>query len=157
MDETAVVAAIDAGQVHAYISDFPTNATKNHKRCVTLPHLGASTAEAEDNCAVMVADQVRDYLENGNIRNAVNFPEVIAPRHTAHRIACANANVPNMLGQISEAFGHAGINIHDMVNSSRGDLAYTVVDTDSAVPDAVLQHLASIKGVVMARRVPAPK
>jgi D-3-phosphoglycerate dehydrogenase len=157
VDETAVVAAIDAGQVHAYISDFPTNATKNHKRCVTLPHLGASTAEAEDNCAVMVADQVRDYLENGNIRNAVNFPEVIAPRHTAHRIACANANVPNMLGQISEAFGQAGINIHDMVNSSRGDLAYTVVDTDSAVPDAVLQHLASIKGVVMARRVPAPK
>jgi D-3-phosphoglycerate dehydrogenase len=153
MDDQAIVDAIDAGRVHAYISDFPTNLTKNHRRCVTLPHLGASTAEAEDNCAIMVADQIRDFLEHGNIRNSVNFPEVVVPRNTPHRLICANANVPNMLGQISEAFGQAGINIHDMVNSSRGDLAYTLVDLDGPVPPAVFKQIASIKGVLMARLI----
>ncbi len=157
MDDQAIVDGIDAGKVHAYVSDFPTNLTKNHPRCITLPHLGASTAEAEDNCAIMVADQVRDFLENGNVRNAVNFPEVVVARRTAHRLICANANVPNMLGQISEAFGQAGLNIHDMVNSSRGDLAYTVVDLDAPVPPAVLKQVASIKGVLMARLMEEPK
>ncbi len=157
MDDQAIVDAIDAGRVHAYISDFPTNLTKNHRRCVTLPHLGASTAEAEDNCAIMVADQVRDFLENGNVRNAVNFPEVVVPRRTAHRLICANANVPNMLGQLSEAFGQAGLNIHDMVNSSKGDLAYTVVDLDAPVPPAVFKQVSSIKGVLMARLMEQPK
>jgi D-3-phosphoglycerate dehydrogenase len=157
VDEQAVVDAIDAGQIHGYVSDFPTNLTKNHRRCVTLPHLGASTAEAEDNCAIMVADQVRDFVENGNVRNAVNFPEVVVPRRTAHRMVCVNANVPNMLGRISETFGQAGINIHDMVNSSRGDLAYTVVDLDQPVPDEVLKKLTSTKGVLMARLIDAPK
>ncbi len=157
MDDQAIVDAIDAGRVHAYISDFPTNLTKNHRRCVTLPHLGASTAEAEDNSAIMVADQVRDFLENGNVRNAVNFPEVVVPRRTAHRLICANANVPNMLGQISEAFGQAGLNIHDMVNSSKGDLAYTVVDLDAPVPPAVFKQVSSIKGVLMARLMEQPK
>ena len=153
IDEAAVVAAIDAGKVHSYVSDFPTNLTKNHKRCVTLPHLGASTAEAEDNCAIMVADQVSDFLENGNIRNAVNFPEVVVPRNTPHRVVCANANVPNMLGQISEAFGHAGLNIHDMANSSRGELAYTVIDLDAPVPPALVTQIAAIDGIVMVRMV----
>jgi D-3-phosphoglycerate dehydrogenase len=157
VDDQAVVDAIDAGHIHGYVCDFPTNTTKNHARCVTLPHLGASTAEAEDNCAIMVADQVRDYLENGNIRNAVNFPEVVMPRRTAHRFVCANANVPNMLGQISDAFGQAGLNIHDMVNSSKGDLAYTLVDLDAPVPETLVQKIASIKGVVMARLVDAPR
>jgi D-3-phosphoglycerate dehydrogenase len=157
VDDQAVVDAIDEGHVHGYISDFPTNITKNHRRCVTLPHLGASTAEAEDNCAIMVADQVRDFLENGNVRNAVNFPEVVVPRRTAHRLVCANANVPNMLGQISDAFGQAGLNIHDMVNSSKGELAYTVVDLDAPVPDAVFKQISSIKGVVMARLIQEPK
>jgi D-3-phosphoglycerate dehydrogenase / 2-oxoglutarate reductase len=156
VDEAAVVAAIDNGKVHSYISDFPTNLTKNHKRCVTLPHLGASTAEAEDNCAIMVSAQVSDFLENGNIRNAVNFPEVVVPRHTPYRVVCANANVPNMLGQISEAFGHAGLNIHDMANSSRGELAYTVVDLDAPVPAELLTRLSAIDGVVMARLVDPP-
>jgi D-3-phosphoglycerate dehydrogenase len=157
MDDQAIVDGIDAGRVHAYISDFPTNLTKNHRRCVTLPHLGASTAEAEDNCAIMVADQIRDFLENGNVRNAVNFPEVVVPRRTAHRLICANANVPNMLGQISEAFGQAGLNIHDMVNSSKGELAYTVVDLDAPVPPAILKQVAGIKGVLMARLMGEPK
>jgi D-3-phosphoglycerate dehydrogenase len=157
LDDQAIVDGIDAGRVHAYISDFPTNLTKNHRRCVTLPHLGASTAEAEDNCAIMVADQVRDFLENGNVRNAVNFPEVVVPRRTAHRLICANANVPNMLGQISEAFGQAGLNIHDMVNSSKGELAYTVVDLDAPVPAVILKHVAGIKGVLMARLMDQPR
>ncbi|MEO7189633.1 MAG: phosphoglycerate dehydrogenase [Vicinamibacterales bacterium] len=157
VNDQAVIDAIDSGHVHGYISDFPTNLTKNHRRCVTLPHLGASTAEAEDNCAIMVADQVRDFLENGNVKNAVNFPEVVVPRRTAHRFVCANANVPNMLGQISEAFGQAGLNIHDMVNSSKGELAYTVVDLDAPVSDTLVQQIASIKGVLMARLVPAPR
>lgn len=157
VDDQAVVDAIDEGHVHGYISDFPTNITKNHRRCVTLPHLGASTAEAEDNCAIMVADQVRDFLENGNVRNAVNFPEVVVPRRTANRLVCANANVPNMLGQISEAFGQAGLNIHDMVNSSKGELAYTVVDLDGPVPASVVTQIGSIKGVVMVRLIDAPR
>jgi D-3-phosphoglycerate dehydrogenase len=156
VDDQAVVDAIDAGKIHAYISDFPTNLTKNHRRCVTLPHLGASTEEAEDNCAIMVADQVKDFLENGNIRNAVNFPEVVAPRRTEHRLICANANVPNMLGSISDPFGRASINIHDMVNSSRGEVAYTVVDLDSPVPTEVLAAIRGIKGVLMARLVAPP-
>jgi len=157
VDDQAVVDAIEAGKVHAYVSDFPTQLTKNHRRCVTLPHLGASTAEAEDNCAVMVVDQVRDFLENGNVRNSVNFPEVIVPRRTAHRMVCANANVPNMLGRISEAFGQAGLNIHDMANSSRGELAYTVVDLDQPVPETVFHQIASTQGVLMARLIPAPR
>jgi D-3-phosphoglycerate dehydrogenase len=151
VDDAAVSAAIKAGKVYGYVCDFPTNLTKDHDRVVTLPHLGASTAEAEDNCAVMVAEQVRDFLENGNIRNAVNYPEVVAARETAHRLIVANANVPNMLGLISETLGNAKLNIHDMVNRSRGDYAYTVVDLDSAVPEDVRQKVAAINGVLMAR------
>ena len=157
VDDAAVSAAIKAGKVYAYVCDFPSNLLKNHERVVTLPHLGASTREAEDNCAVMVADQVREFLEHGNIRNSVNFPEVVVPRGSDHRMVLANANVPNMLGQISEAFGQAGLNIHDMVNMSRGDLAYTVIDLDSPVPEAVKQRLSAIKGVLMARIVAPPR
>ena len=151
VDDAAVSAAIKVGKVYGYVCDFPTNLTKDHDRVITLPHLGASTAEAEDNCAVMVAEQVRDYLENGNIRNAVNYPEVVAARETAHRLIVANANVPNMLGLISETLGNAKLNIHDMVNRSRGDYAYTVVDLDSAVPEDVRKKVATINGVLMAR------
>ncbi len=157
VDDKAVVEALNAGKVYAYICDFPSNLTKNHPRTITLPHLGASTQEAEENCAVMVADQVRDFLENGNVRNAVNFPEVVVPRGTPHRFICANANVPNMLGQISEAFGNAKLNISDMVNMSRGELAYTVVDLDAPVTPAVVQQIASIKGVLMARLLEPPR
>lgn len=156
VDDVAVVEGLNSGKVHSYVCDFPSNLTKNHPRAITLPHLGASTQEAEDNCAVMVADQVKDFLENGNIRNSVNFPEVVVPRSTTHRFICANANVPNMLGQISEAFGQSGLNISDMVNMSRGDLAYTVVDLDSPIPDEVRGRIASIKGVLMARVIESP-
>lgn len=153
VDDAAVSAAIKAGKVYGYVCDFPSNILKNHERVITLPHLGASTAEAEDNCAIMVAEQVRDFLENGNIRNAVNFPDVAVPRESAHRLIVANANVPNMLGQISETLGDAKLNIHDMVNRSRGELAYTIVDLDAAVPDSVRQKIAAIPGVLMTRIV----
>jgi D-3-phosphoglycerate dehydrogenase len=151
VDDQAVSDAIKAGKVYGYVCDFPSNLLKNHERVITLPHLGASTAEAEDNCAIMVAEQVRDFLENGNIRNAVNFPEVVVPRESAYRLIVANANVPNMLGQISSAMAAAGLNIHDMVNRSRGDLAYTVVDVDSPLPESVRAQIAAIPGVMMAR------
>lgn len=157
IDDAAVSAAIKSGKVYAYVCDFPSNLLKNHERVITLPHLGASTQEAEDNCAVMVADQVRDYLENGNIRNSVNFPDVVVARGTDNRMVVANANVPNMLGQISEALGEANINIRDMVNMSRGDLAYTLVDLDSPVPEPVRAGISAIKGVLMARVVPPPR
>jgi len=157
VDDAAVSAALKAGKLYGYVCDFPSNLLKTHERVITLPHLGASTAEAEENCAVMVADQVRDFLDNGNIRNAVNFPEVVVPRGSEHRFVIANANVPNMLGQISDAFGQAGVNITDMVNMSKGELAYTVVDTDSPVPDAVKDRIRGIQGVMMVRAVPPPQ
>ncbi len=121
---------------------------------MALPHLGASTEEAEANCAVMVVDQVREYLENGTIANAVNFPNVDMPRESPYRVAIANANVPNMLGQISTAMAHAGLNIHNMVNKSRGEMAYTLVDVDSPVPDAAVDAVAAIEGVLSVRAIP---
>jgi D-3-phosphoglycerate dehydrogenase len=148
VDDEAVVAAIDAGKVYSYVCDFPNNLLKNHPRVVTLPHLGASTRQAEDNCAIMVAEEVRDYLENGNVRNSVNFPEMQMPRNGANRIAVVNENVPNMLGQISTCIAEAGLNILDMLNKSRNELAYTLVDVDSDVPPECLKHLADIKGVL---------
>jgi D-3-phosphoglycerate dehydrogenase / 2-oxoglutarate reductase len=121
---------------------------------IALPHLGASTGEAEENCAVMVTDQLRDYLEHGNVANAVNFPNVSMARESAYRVAIANANVPNMLGQISTAMAQAGLNIHNMVNKSRGEMAYTLVDVDSAVGEPVLDSLRAIGGVLSVRYLP---
>ena len=153
VDDAAVSAAIKAGKVYGYVCDFPSNLLKNQEHVITLPHLGASTAEAEDNCAIMVAEQVRDFLENGNIRNAVNFPDVAVPRESAYRLIVANANVPNMLGRISETLGEAKLNIHDMVNRSRNELAYTVVDLDSPATEDVRRKIAAIPGVLMTRIV----
>ena len=151
IDDTAMVAAIDAGKVYAYVCDFPSNLLKDHPRVVTLPHLGASTQQAEENCAVMVVEQVRDFLENGNIRNSVNFPEMMMPRNGDNRLAIANANVPNMLGQISTCVADAGLNILDMLNKSRGELAYTLVDVDSEIQPGCLEHIDAIEGVLSAR------
>lgn len=156
VDDDAVVQALNAGKVSAYISDFPSNATKQHPHVITLPHLGASTQEAEENCAVMVADQIRDFLENGNIRNAVNFPEAVVPRATLYRLTCANANVPNMLGRISEAFDEVNVRIHDMVDISRDEMAYAVVDLLDPAPKTVVKKLAAIQGVLAARVVEPP-
>lgn len=152
VDDEAVVAAIDSGKVYGYVCDFPTNLLKQHPRVITLPHLGASTQEAEDNCAVMVAEQVRDYLENGNVVNSVNFPEVVMSRSEGtYRLTVVNSNVPNMLSQISSDLGKAGLNIIDMLNKSRGELAYTVVDVDRPVPENVVQEIAAINGVLAVR------
>jgi D-3-phosphoglycerate dehydrogenase len=151
IDDAAMVEAIDAGKVYAYVCDFPGNLLKGHPRVVALPHLGASTHQAEDNCAIMVAEQVRDFLENGNIRNSVNFPEILMPRNTGHRLAIANENVPNMLGQISTCLAESGLNILDMLNKSRGDIAYTLVDVDSEVQADCLTGVNAIDGVLNAR------
>lgn len=155
VDNAATVEALNAGKLAAYICDFPANALKGHPKVVALPHLGASTEEAEENCAVMVAEQFADYLENGNILNSVNFPNVTMPRESGFRLGMANANVPNMVGQISAVLAAAGLNIHNMVNKSKGDMAYTLVDVDSAVSDAALAQLAAISGVLAVRYLPA--
>lgn len=151
VDDVALVEAINAGKIYSYVCDFPGNLLKNHPRVITLPHLGASTEEAEDNCAVMVADQVSDFLENGNITNSVNFPEVVMPRTEGYRIGIANANVPNMVGQISTAMAKAGLNIVDLLNKSRGNLAYTLADVETPIPESVIQELAAIEGVLAVR------
>jgi D-3-phosphoglycerate dehydrogenase len=156
-DDAAVVRALDAGQLGWYVCDFPHAGILRHPRVIALPHLGASTREAEDNCAVMVADQLRDFLEHGNVRNAVNFPTVEMARESKWRIGIANANVPNMVGQISTAMAQAGLNIHNMVNKSRGDMAYTLVDVDSAVAPQVLDAIRGIEGVLSVRYLPLPQ
>ena len=154
VNEQAVLDGLNDNRLHAYICDFPSNLLKQHPRFVALPHLGASTEEAEENCAVMVAEQLADYLENGNILNAVNFPNINLPRESAYRLAIANANVPNMLGQISTALAAAGLNIHNMVNKSKGEMAFTLVDVDAAVADGVIAGLAAIEGVLRVRYLP---
>ena len=154
VNDAAVLAALDSGALGAYVCDFPSAAINRHARVIALPHLGASTREAEENCAIMVADQLRDYLEDGNVVNAVNFPNVVMPRESAYRVAIANANVPNMLGQISTAMAQAGLNIHNMVNKSRGDMAYTLVDVDSPVAPSALAEIAAIQGVLSVRSLP---
>jgi len=154
VDTRAVVSALDRGQLGWYVCDFPSPEIHRHARVIALPHLGASTREAEDNSAAMVVEQLRDYLEHGNVTNAVNFPAVNMARESPWRVAIVNANVPNMLGQISTTMAQAGLNIHNMVNKSRGGVAYTLVDVDSAVDARVLQDLAAIDGVLAVRYLP---
>jgi D-3-phosphoglycerate dehydrogenase len=151
VDDEAMVEALDTGKAYAYICDFPSNLLKNHPRVITLPHLGASTKEAEDNCAIMVAEQVKDYLVNGNVHNSVNFPEMFMPRAGGYRMAVVNANVPNMLGQISTKLADAGLNIVDMLNKSRGELAYTLVDVESEISQDTVDKLMGIEGVLSVR------
>jgi D-3-phosphoglycerate dehydrogenase len=151
IDDEAVVKALDEKKAYAYVCDFPSNLLKEHPRVITLPHLGASTREAEDNCAIMVADQIRDYLENGNIRNSVNFPKVYMKRYAGYRLSVANENVPNMLGQVSTTLAEAGLNIVDMINKSRGELAYTLVDVDSEIGQETADRIAATDGVLAVR------
>ncbi len=151
VNDEAVVTALEAGRLHAYVCDFPSERLVGRVGVIALPHIGASTVEAEENCAIMVVDQVRDYFEEGNIRNSVNFPEVVIPRNEGNRVALVNANVPNMLGQISTTLAEAGLNIIDMLNKSRGDIAYTLADVEDPIPDSVMKKLAAIEGVIAAR------
>jgi D-3-phosphoglycerate dehydrogenase / 2-oxoglutarate reductase len=155
VDEAAVLEGLANKQLAKYVCDFPSRDLAQHSGVILLPHLGASTREAEENCAVMVADQVRDYLLDGTIRNSVNFPDVSMPRESAFRVAIANANVPNMVGGISHEMAEAGLNIATMTNKSRKDLAYTLVDVDSDVPDSVIKAIGALDGVLMVRYLPA--
>jgi len=154
VDLDAVNESVAAKKLKWYVCDFPAQKLTGKPGVVALPHLGASTREAEDNCAIMVADQLREYLEHGNILNAVNFPDTSMTRESPFRIGIANSNVPNMLGQISTAMADAGLNIHNMLNKSKGEMAYTLVDVDSAVSDEVVARIAAIKGVLAVRYLP---
>jgi len=156
VDDPAAIAALDSGKLHAYVSDFPTPELIAHPKAVTLPHLGASTAEAEENCAIMVAENVKDYLENGNIRHSVNFPEAQLPRLDAWRITLANANVPNMVGQVSTCIANAGLNIEDLLNKSVGEFAYTIVDVNGEPSQELLEEISSIDGVLTLRNLGKP-
>ncbi|GKS68791.1 D-3-phosphoglycerate dehydrogenase [Nitrosomonas sp. PY1] len=156
VDEDAILNGISTGKIRYYVCDFPSKKLQHHESVITLPHLGASTLEAEENCAVMVVNQLIDYLQNGNITNTVNFPDTQMERECPYRVAVANANVPNILGQISTSMAKAGLNIHNMINKSRGEMAYTLVDVDSPIPVEVLNEINAINGVLMARYIPAP-
>lgn len=152
----AVLAALDSGKLHAYVCDFPTPELIAHPKVIALPHLGASTTEAEENCAIMVAENIKDYLENGNIRYSVNFPECRLPRMDAHRITIANANVPNMVGQISTCLAESGLNIEDLLNKSVGELAYTIIDVNEPVSQASEAQIRAIDGVLTLRNLGKP-
>ncbi len=154
VDEEAVIKAIDSGKVRRYVSDFPNPTVSGHKNCITTPHLGASTEESEDNCAKMAVDELQDYLENGNIRNSVNFPNCdMGPAARTARIGIFHRNVRNMIGQFTGALGESGVNIAEMANKSKGDLAYTLMDLDSEVDDTVLAKLSAIDGVLRVRKI----
>jgi D-3-phosphoglycerate dehydrogenase len=150
-DDDAVLTALDSGHLHAYVIDFPTGQLLKHDKVISFPHLGASTEEAEENCAIMVADQVREYLEDGTIKNSVNFPAAFMPRGGSKRITIANANVPNMVGQISTILANANLNIADLLNKSRGDIAYTIIDVDGEVSGETVAALKGIEGVLSLR------
>ena len=154
VDDDAVARALAEKALRQYVTDFPTPKLRGNPGVLALPHLGASTEEAEENCAVMVVEQLRDFLEEGTVRNSVNFPSVEMARESPYRIAIANSNVPNMLGQISTTMAQAGLNIHNMVNKSKGEMAYTLVDLDSAAAPEVIERIAHIPGVLSIRAVP---
>ena len=151
IDDSAVLAAIESGKIHAYVTDFPSNELKGNDKVITLPHLGASTGEAEENCAIMIADQLNEFLKNGNIKNSVNFPNIKLARQGTHRLAIANRNMPDMLAQVSHVLGQAGVNIMHMVNESRGELAYTLIDTESEPSADAVKNIADIDGVLSVR------
>ncbi|MEO0425434.1 MAG: 3-phosphoglycerate dehydrogenase family protein [Pseudomonadota bacterium] len=151
VDDEAALRALDDGRLYAYVCDFPTLALNGHPRVVALPHLGASTSEAESNCAVMVAQQLRDYLEHGNVRNAVNFPSISLPRGTERRLAVVNQNQPDMVGQLSHHLGEARVNIVRMVNESRDQIACTIMDVDGELTESLLSALSAVPGVLSLR------
>jgi len=147
VEDAAVLKALDSGKIKSYITDFPTRETIDHPSVIAMPHLGASTAEAEENCAIMVADQLQDYLENGNIRNSVNYPNVELARKSDYRLSLIHKNVPDMVGQISHLLGKSSVNIESMINESKGAVACTLIDTDKEVPDDTFKGILGIEGI----------
>jgi D-3-phosphoglycerate dehydrogenase len=154
IDEKALLDTLDKEGIASYVTDFPTAELKQHPRAICLPHLGASTAEAEENSAVMVVDNVRQYLEHGNVKHSVNFPETVLPRTRPSRVAIPHANMPNMVAQILSALAAENLNIADMVNHSRESISYTIVDLDAPVSQATLARIRAIDGILSARICP---
>jgi D-3-phosphoglycerate dehydrogenase len=155
VDAAALAQGLASGRIGRYVTDFPSADLAGNARVIGLPHLGASTGEAEENCAVMVVDQLREFLENGNVHNAVNFPNTRMARAGKARLCIANRNRPNMIGQLSHVLGEAGVNIAQMHNASRGDIAYTLIDLDSAASDALVAAIRSIEGILSVRAISA--
>ena len=153
VDEDALMKALDSGKVKYYVTDFPINNKKNHDRVIALPHLGASTSEAEDNCAVMIAKQIKDYLENGNIVNSVNFPDARMPRAGEERLAITHKNIPNMVRQITKAIAEEEANILDMINKSRGDFAYTLIDLENKISNTAIENIKQVEGILTVRSI----
>ena len=154
VDEEAMVAALAEGKIRRYVSDFPNTTTVGAKGCIVTPHLGASTAESEDNCAIMAVREVRDYLENGNIVHSVNFPDCsMGACTTAGRIGILHKNVKGMIGQYTSVLGDADINVSDMTNKGKGDYAYAILDLDSPISEEVIAKLEEIEGVIRVRKV----
>lgn len=153
VDQQALVDALDNGQLRRYIADFPTPELIGREDCILMPHIGASTEEAEDNCAIMVANQLRDFLENGNIRNSVNFPTLILERESGCRLSVTNENVPKILGNVLSILADENVNVIDMLNKSRDDVAYNLIDVGSSVSDGVLQKMRAIEGVINVRMI----
>ena len=151
VDTTALLAALDAGQLSGYVTDFPRPELLGRKDVITMPHIGASTAEAEENCAVMAADQLMDFLEDGNIRNSVNYPKTVMERNGGTRITFSNNNVPKVLGSVLAVLAEGELNVLDMVNKSRGDVAYNIVDVEGEVTEALRAAIAAVDGVTHVR------
>ena len=151
IDEDELIKSLDSGRVKYYVTDFPIDEKKNHDRVIALPHLGASTTEAEDNCAVMIAKQIKEYLENGNIINSVNFPDAKMPRAGSERLAITHRNIPNMVRQITKAIAEEGANIVDMLNKSRGDFAYTLIDIEEEISNSVIENIKKVEGILKVR------
>ncbi len=152
-NEADVLAGINSGKIRKYVTDFPNTVTAGHDGCIVIPHLGASTEESEDNCAVKAVVELKDYLENGNINNSVNFPKCDMGICTKPRIGIFHKNVANMISQFTKEIGGAGYNISDMTNKSKGDYAYTLIDLEDNVSDALVEKLSKIDGVVRVRVV----
>ena len=151
VDEEELIKSLDSGKVKYYVTDFPIDEKKNHDRVIALPHLGASTSEAEENCAIMIAKQVKDYLEHGNIVNSVNFPDSKMPRAGEERLAITHRNVPNMVRQITKEIAEEGANIVDMLNKSRGEFAYTLIDIEKEIPSTVIENIKQVDGILKVR------
>ena len=151
VDEEELIKSLDSGKLKYYVTDFPIDEKKNHDRVIALPHLGASTSEAEENCAIMIAKQVKDYLEHGNIVNSVNFPDSKMPRAGEERLAITHRNVPNMVRQITKEIAEEGANIVDMLNKSRGEFAYTLIDIEKEIPNTVIENIKQVEGILKVR------
>jgi D-3-phosphoglycerate dehydrogenase len=153
VNEADMIAALGSEKLSAYITDFPSAELLACPRAICIPHLGASTPEAEDNCAVMAVRQLMDYLESGAVRNSVNFPRCRLEQQAPFRLLVANRNIPNMVGQITTILAEANINIMDLINHHRDEFAYNIIDTEQRIPDAALEQLGRVEGIIRVRSI----